>query len=169
MMGTTQEQPYVLFDAQTPDNPARWYVVNDGVMGGVSEGKMELDPDGHAHFSGTVRLENNGGFSSVRHRFEKRKVGAYQKVVLRLKGDGKAYQFRIKSDSRERFSYIQHFETTGEWETISLPFHNFYPGFRGYRLDLPNYAGEQMEEIAFLIGNKKKESFSLTIAHIHLE
>ena len=44
-----------------------------------------------------------------------------------------------------------------------------YASFRGYRLDIPNFKGQQMEEIAFLIGNKKEESFKLLIDSIILE
>ena len=41
--------------------------------------------------------------------------------------------------------------------------------FRGYKLNEPNYAGEVIAEIAFLIGNKRNESFSLEIEKIYLE
>ena len=43
------------------------------------------------------------------------------------------------------------------------------PAFRGYKLDQPNFDGLQMEEIAFLIGNKKEQSFKLFIDSIILE
>ena len=44
-----------------------------------------------------------------------------------------------------------------------------YPSFRGYELNQPNYDGVQMEEIAFLISNKKEESFRLLIDAITLQ
>jgi len=37
------------------------------------------------------------------------------------------------------------------------------------RLDIPNYKNNGIEEIAFLIGNKKAESFILIIDNIVLE
>jgi hypothetical protein len=43
-----------------------------------------------------------------------------------------------------------------------------YPRFRGYRLDIPNYQGESLTEIAFLIGNKVRETFQLEIDYINL-
>ena len=42
-----------------------WRSINDGVMGGVSAGGMRESREG-LKFTGTLSLENNGGFSSVR-------------------------------------------------------------------------------------------------------
>ena len=89
--------------------------------------------------------------------------------MIRLKGDGKRYQFRTKSNRYERHAYIYYFETTGNWQTIEIPLLKMYPTFRGRRLDIPNYPAEQLEQIAFLIANKKAESFELKIDWIGLE
>ena len=43
----------------------KWFSVDDGVMGGVSKGKLSVE-DGTLVFSGKLSLENNGGFSSLR-------------------------------------------------------------------------------------------------------
>jgi hypothetical protein len=162
-------QTILLVDFQPDSDLSNWYVVDDGVMGGRSQGGFRLDEEGHAVFSGTVSLENNGGFSSVRYAFREKEVQAYQKVVLRIKGDGKRYQFRVKSSRYDRASYIQYFETSGDWQTVEIPLAELYPTFRGRRLNRPNYPGEEMAEIAFLIGNKKAESFRLLIDKIELE
>jgi hypothetical protein len=55
-----------LFDFTTDVNMDRWAVMNDGVMGGLSKGKLEVTAEGHGRFSGTVSLENYGGFTSIR-------------------------------------------------------------------------------------------------------
>ncbi len=159
----------VLFDFNPESNLSRWYLVDDGVMGGISEGKFGLDENGHAVFSGSVSLENNGGFSSVRYRFEALDVRTFRKVVLRVKGDGKRYQFRVKSDQNDRHSYIQYFTTNGQWQTVEIPLSDLYPTFRGRTLRMSNYPGGLMEEIAFLIGNKKAETFQLMIDKIELQ
>lgn len=44
-----------------------------------------------------------------------------------------------------------------------------YPTFRGRKLDSPNYSADGIEEIAFLIGNKRAESFKLEIDAISLK
>jgi hypothetical protein len=43
-----------------------WFVVSDGVMGGVFSSSMEVTSGGTGVFAGRLSLENNGGFASVR-------------------------------------------------------------------------------------------------------
>lgn len=72
---TTTTTPTVdqaqLFDfAASPEIAGRWRSLNDGIMGGVSDGAMTpFGGGGGARFTGVVRLENNGGFASVRASF----------------------------------------------------------------------------------------------------
>ena len=160
---------FVLFDFNTDSDINDWRIIDDVVMGGRSNGAFELTQDGHGKFSGNVSLENNGGFSSLRYYFAGKEVSQYTKAVLRVKGDGSKYQFRVKRSSRAYVSYIYEFETTTEWITVEIPFNEMYPGFRGRKLRQANFPGDYMEEIGFLIGNKKAQSFELLIDKIELK
>ena len=160
---------HVIFDFNKESDIENWVIVDDVVMGGRSSGSFGLNEDGHGVFKGDVSLENNGGFSSVRYRFQKKEIKGSTKVVIRLKGDGKKYQFRIKANSRDYYSYIATFETNGKWQEIEISLSEMYPSFRGRRLDQPNFSSENMEEVAFLIGNKKKEEFMLLLDKIELK
>ena len=159
----------VLFDFDKNSDLKNWAVVNDVVMGGRSDGSIEINNAGHGIFQGKVSLENNGGFSSVRYRFNQKNIDGYTKMILRVKGDGKQFQFRVKSDKYDRHSYIYSFQTTGEWQTIEMQLSEMTPSFRGIQLNIPNYQGKVMEEIAFLISNKIAETFKLEIDNITLE
>lgn len=159
----------VIFDFNKTADVRGWSIVDDGVMGGKSSGNFKLDGDGFGVFEGRVSLENNGGFSSVRYMFGKTPVKAYTKVVIKLKGDGKKYQVRIKSNSGDYYSYVASFLTSGDWEEIEISLKDMVPSFRGRRLDQPNFSHDHMEEIAFLIGNKKEENFKLLIDEIVLK
>ena len=159
----------ILFDFNTKSDISDWKIVDDVVMGGQSNGSFELNREGHGVFSGKISLENNGGFSSLRYRFNEKNVEGYVKAILKLKGDGKAFQFRLKSNVYDRHSYIATFQTTGEWQTIEIKLKDMYPAFRGNKLNIPNYPIITLEEIAFLIANKKEESFQLEIDSIILE
>lgn len=161
--------PTVIFDFNENSSIQNWYVVDDGVMGGLSHGQFSLNQDGHAVFKGYVSLENNGGFSSVRFRTPEIKVSGLKNVVIRLKGDGKEYQFRVKAKAREYQSYIYTFSTSGEWQEIQIPLSEMYPSFHGRRLNMPNFDGEAIEEVTLLIGNKKAEAFQLMIDSIQLK
>lgn len=164
-----KDSSLIIYDFKKEKNNYNWYIVNDDVMGGLSKAEFKLNENDIAIFKGYVSTENNGGFCSIRHRFKLKNVSTYSHVVIKVKGDRKYYQLRIKEKSNQRFSYITNFETTGAWEIIKIPFESFYPSYRGYKLDMPNYSGDLMQEITILIGNKKKEAFELHIESIKLE
>lgn len=159
----------MIYDFDKNSAPKDWRIIDDRVMGGESNGKFSIDSEGHGVFQGIVSLDNNGGFSSVQHQFEKVETTKNSKVLIRLKGDGKDYQFRIKDKYNNYFSYITTFQTSGEWQTVEIKLADLYPSFRGRKLNLPNYEATSFEEIVFLIGNGKNESFKLMLDKIELQ
>ena len=159
----------IIFDFNENSSINNWLVVDDVVMGGRSTGNFKLSKDGNGVFYGNVSLENNGGFSSVRYRFEKLMLEKFKTIVLKIKGDGKNYQFRIKHKSSDYASYITSFSSSGEWQEIKIPIESMYPSFRGRKLNEPNFYHESMEEITFLIANKQNEDFKLLIDKIELK
>lgn len=157
-----------IYDFDKDSKLNNWYIVDDVVMGGRSNGNFDLSKDGHGLFSGEVSLENNGGFSSVRFNSERISTKGYSKIALKIKGDGKNYQLRIKAQDKEYYSYVKYFPTSGEWEEVEVLLKDMYPSFRGRTLDMPNFDKEQIEELAILIANKKAERFELLIDKIEL-
>lgn len=159
----------LLFDFNKKTDLDSWRVVDDGVMGGRSQGEFMLTKEGHGCFKGTISLENYGGFSSVRHRFPARSVNTNTALKIRLKGDGKRYQIRVKHSSSDYHSYITYVETSGKWEDITVKLSDMYPSFRGRKLDMPNFEQTDIEELTFLVANKRAEQFELFIDKISLE
>ena len=158
-----------IYDFSVNSDMGDWIIVDDVVMGGRSNGHMKLSDQGNAIFEGRVSLENNGGFSSVRYRPGKKSSEGYAAFMVRLKGDARNYQFRVRSRSNEYQSYVYEFETSGDWQVIRIPFNEMVPSFRGMRLNMPNYPGKQLQECSFLISNKKNENFRLEIDKIWME
>ncbi len=165
----TSMNSLTIFDFSTKSDIQDWRIVDDVVMGGRSSSSITLNTDGFGVFKGYVSLENNGGFSSVRYQFEKTEVKRFTKIILKLKGDGKKYQFRVKSNSTDYYSYIMPFSTSGELQEIEITLRDMYPSFRGRKLDQSNFSANHIEEITFLIGNKKAEEFKLLIDKIELK
>lgn len=159
----------ILFDFSESSDLAGWQIVNDNVMGGISQSSFIKNKNENAVFKGSVSLDNNGGFCSVRTSFDPIMVKDFEKIIIRLKGDGKIYQIRIKSKRTDYHSYIAYFQTTGEWQETEIILNDMFPGFRGRKLEMPDFSDETIEEIAFLIGNKKEENFELEISRIALK
>ena len=158
----------VIFNFEKDSDINSWSVTNDDVMGGVSNSSMKLDENGNGVFSGLVSTENNGGFTMGRLPLNIRFSDDLENIVLHVKGDGKKYQIRIKSNRSQQYWYIQPFQTSTELETIQIPLKDFYPSYRGVKLNLDNFSSNVIKEIAFLIGNKKNEAFTLTINTISI-
>ena len=158
-----------VFEFTNDSDISNWNIVDDVVMGGRSNGNFEINVEGYGKFHGKISLENNGGFSSVQYQMQPLNVVQYSKAILRIKGDGKTYQFRIKNSTRDYTSYVFEIKTTKDWMTVEVPFYDLAPQFRGRKLNQPNFQGKTIEEITFLIGNNKEEHFELLIDRIDLE
>ena len=148
----------------------KWRIQDDVVMGGRSDSKLKITTNNHAHFSGRVSLENNGGFCSIHQTVEKNPYVIAEKsvaFVLVLKGDGKDYNFRVRTPNG-RHSYAYTFPTKGDgkWETISIPFNRMEATYHGESVEVPNYKGENVVEMQLLIGNEKEETFEILIESI---
>lgn len=146
-----------------------WRIVNDGVMGGKSTSELTLTKEGHGQYAGHVSLANYGGFASVQLNTSIKVAAAQKHLVLRVKGDGKQYEFRMKGTLSQSESYVHPFKTSGEWETLKLPISDFYPQFRGQKLGTPNFNFDTIEQLCFLIANSKEEDFKILIDWIGLE
>jgi hypothetical protein len=128
----------------------KWGALDDVVMGGVSDSRMEPmateinsnDPnnvqEGAVVFRGTVRTENNGGFCSTRTKnmAPPLDLSSYDGLVLRVKGDGQRFKFLIRTDAGfDTVGYSTSFDTEkGAWEDVRLPFSEFTPVFRAKTL-----------------------------------
>lgn len=157
-----------IIKCSTLSSTDNWIVSDDIVMGGKSSSSFSIDPLGNGVFQGEVSLQNNGGFSSVQYRFDSISVVAYNHVCIKIKGDGKKYQFRIKASTADAHSYIHLFETSGEWQEICIPLNDMYPTFRGRKVAIANFNQNYIEAFTFLIGNKREEHFTLLVDEITL-
>lgn len=157
-----------LFNFSEDSNTLDWRIIDDVVMGGKSSGSFFINENGHGVFEGIVSLENNGGFSSIRYTNAFKIPKNQRKIAIRLKGDGKSYQFRIKHNRNSWESYVYNFNTTGNWQVIEIPLKEMYPSFRGRRLNNEKFDFNSISEMSFLISNKQNENFRLEIDKLEL-
>ncbi len=158
-----------LFDFQAATHSPAWEVVNDDVMGGVSTSQFQVLTNGCTVFSGTVRLENNGGFASVRSAPLRENLTGLAAFVLRVRGDGRSYKFSVRTGVIYDTPLYQCSFTTkpGEWEEYRLPFKDFVPTFLGRILtDVPPLNPAKVTSVGFLISDKQEGPFKLEVAWI---
>ena len=148
---------------------SKWKTINDDVMGGFSTSGLAYNNNDYAIFSGNVSLENNGGFASIRRQLSGVNLYNKKSIVLKVKGDGKNYQLRIKKNRFDYYSYVYSFPTSGNWESVSVELASMYPSFRGQRLDFSNFSAKQIQQISILIANNKEEQFNLIIDEICIQ
>lgn len=163
------EPGLLLFDFGLADAVTPWQVVNDGVMGGVSDSQIRWQGDVAMQFSGTVRLENNGGFASTQAQFAPVDASAYSGVSLDLRGDGLRYGFYLRDDRLGSVRFQADFETeAGRWQVIHLPFSAFQPRRLGSVVDAPPLDLSRLAGAAFIIADKQAGPFALEIRTIRL-
>ena len=158
-----------LYNFKKEDRFKGWSVVDDVVMGGRSSGTLVIDEDGYGIFYGYISLRNNGGFSSIRCDIKKIDIKEYNYLILKIKGDNKKYQFRVKSSYYDRHSYVKEFFASDVWSEVKIPLESMRPQFRGMRLNMRNFSGDSIVQFGILVGNKVEEDFMLMIDSIYLK
>lgn len=81
---TQMKTPGLVFEFGEDSNTMDWYIVNDGVMGGLSQSKVEYTAES-LKFSGRVSLENNGGFASIRSPFRAFDLSQFETVKIKYR------------------------------------------------------------------------------------
>ncbi len=147
------------------DGAAPWGSINDGVMGGLSSGRMWQE-DGIAVFSGTLSLENNGGFSSVRAAPAEHSLAGKAGLVLRVRGDGRTYGLRLRTNDRfDGPSYQAALPTrAGEWTEVPVPFDRFRSTFRGRPVQgYPDLDPAKIRTFGLILADKQPGEFRLEL------
>jgi NADH dehydrogenase [ubiquinone] 1 alpha subcomplex assembly factor 1 len=163
------EEKKMLFAFDTPDAAKEWVAVNDGVMGGVSDGRFKVIDAKTMEFFGTLSLENNGGFASVRSKPKALGLTNDDSIVVRVRGDGREYTLNLYVPTqRIAFSYRATIKTkAGEWVEVSLPLRDFYATSFGNKVpDAGSVDAGKVNALGFLLSDKKAGPFKLEVEWI---
>jgi NADH dehydrogenase [ubiquinone] 1 alpha subcomplex assembly factor 1 len=164
--------PPALFDFTRPDAVSPWQPINDGVMGGVSEGQLHFDPAGYAVFQGSVSFEHNGGFASVRCLPREFGIAGAVALTLEANGDGKCYKLNLRTeDSFDGVNYQAKFHPpAGTWTSCRLRAADFSANWRGRPvLDAPPLDFARLRQLGLMIADRQGGPFRLAIRAITAE
>lgn len=145
-----------------------WYSVNDDVMGGISTGACKRTDDGTLKFAGSLSLENNGGFASIRTKTDPLDLSGLEAVTIEVKGDGRTYWVDMRGPQQIRASSYRAFmETTAdEWQQVVIPFQDFKLQAFGEQVPGPALNLEKVSSFGFTIADKNSGPFQLEVKSI---
>ncbi|MDM7861578.1 CIA30 family protein [Alteromonas sp. ASW11-36] len=151
-----------------PTELDNWVIINDTVMGGRSVAHIEPTPTG-TRFSGLLSLENNGGFASIRRIPEPLGLSSNKAIELTVQGDGRTYQFRLRTNRQlDGVAYVATFATPPEATTVvQFTTKDFTPQWRGRIVtNAAPLAFEDVQQLGFMLADKTPGHFALNIMSI---
>jgi hypothetical protein len=112
-----------------------WRLITDRVMGGVSQATVTraiLDGRDCTRLSGAVSTENRGGFVQIATDVDAAiaaDAAAWTGLALDVRGNGEGYKLHLRTSDLwlPWQSYRADFATSGDWQTVRLPFSAFAP------------------------------------------
>lgn len=154
------------FTGNSPD--LGWYIQNDNVMGGQSQGRFEIVSD-ELIFSGNTNTDG-GGFSSIRTHPLQLNLSDRSGIRVKVKGDGRRYTWHLQTDARWRgrsVNYWADFNTSAdEVASVDIPFTSFVPQFRGFKLNGPELNTQQITQLGLYIYDKNDGPFELILLSV---
>lgn len=125
-------------------NGARWELLSDRVMGGVSSGRLTREiVSGRAaiRMRGEVSLANNGGFLQMALDLDPEGLSVdcrgFTGLEIEVAGNDEEYGLHLRTAGLTRpwQSYRQGFRAGPAWRKITLPFTGFLPHRTDVALD----------------------------------
>ncbi len=160
------DTPKALLDFTGADAATEWQTVNDGVMGGVSDGKFKVTDKKTLEFYGKLSLENNGGFTLVRTKATKLGLEKGDVLVARVRGDGREYSMSLYVPRPlVAFSYRSMVQTKKDkWIEVKLPLGKFEArSFGRVAKDAGPVDPSEVNALGFLLADKKAGPFKLEV------
>jgi NADH dehydrogenase [ubiquinone] 1 alpha subcomplex assembly factor 1 len=160
-----------LFDFAEPQAAGTWHAIDDRVMGGSSRSTLRHDPASHAVFEGTVSLERNGGFASVRSSPGDLGLPGATTCLMDVRGDNKQFKLSLLTDDGfDSLNYQASFTPKGnDWQNLRLPLADFRATFRGREVSNARALDPaRIRQVGLMIAARQAGPFELHIRQISL-
>ena len=160
-----------LMDFNVANENEQWFVVNDNVMGGRSDGGISFTDDTMV-FAGNINTDG-GGFSSIRLPLDATALENSARFVMRAKSDGRDYKLTSADalegrDRRENHQAPLSFVQAGVWEEVVVPFDSLEPVLFGRRIEAAPFRPDLVTRIGVMMSDGIDGAFSLEIDWIDI-
>ncbi len=151
-----------------------WYVVTDRVMGGLSNSKVTYSKESLL-FSGSVSLENNGGFASIRSSQQLFDLSNFSEVQIRFRTTDLDRTFALRLNTNTRYyrpSYNHYFRASStDWQTRRFKLDKFKETILGKTTGntIPLVKLKRILRLGIMLNDKKEGNFSLEIDSIRFQ
>ncbi len=158
-----------LFDFEVPGSERGWRTLDDVVMGGASRSTFTRVEPGRGVFAGTLSLQNNGGFASLRSPDTLSGLADCAGIELELRGDGRCYKLNVRQDGEFDGVVYQRalVAPAGAWTRVRVPFSELEPTFRGrpVRAARPVDAA-RIRSVGLILADKQAGPFRIELRRI---
>ncbi len=156
----------LLLDFGTTKTGTDWQIVNDGIMGGQSYGRISLK-ENSLYFDGSVSLENNGGFTMVVSPFGEFDLSKYDSVELKYKSEFQYVTLYLETPRIYNF-FVRNMRPSEGWQTLNLGLEEFKLSLVGRQTNriLNSTYKKDIERIGFLTNRKASGAFSFEVDYI---
>lgn len=151
---------------------ATWQVVNDGVMGGVSKSTKSINANSLV-FKGTVSLENNGGFASIRAPYGKYDLSQHENIEIKYRLSGQVASMTFDKDYP---FYIPNYrlqltDVSGNWAILNYKIADLAECYLGEPTGkkISSEIQKNIIRMGFIVANKKAGDFELEVEYIKFE
>lgn len=156
-------------DFNTQEDGDDWVIVNDGVMGGLSQGRAVLT-DSSIYYTGNISLRNNGGFSSLRSAYREWDLSEFSSVSITYRSKGQPFAFILET-SNVWFEpkYRAYFASEDDdWQTFTLPLLEFQETRVGRKTGRTIHPSQLSDiiRLGFINTGKYESDFELEIREI---
>ncbi len=160
--------PDMVWDFGSKSDAKDWSIVNDGVMGGLSKGRVEFT-DSSLIFKGSVSLENNGGFTSFRSPYRNYNFSEFESIEIRYRSNGLPSAFTF--DNYRAFwrpNYKIKLPVSEDWQILKVKVSDIKQyrmgEYTGYSLDMED--AKEVIRVGLISDAKEAGDFSIEIDYI---
>ncbi|MGY6560009.1 MAG: CIA30 family protein [Nitritalea sp.] len=165
------QQP-LLFDFGAEKSFGEWSIINDGVMGGRSQSKVQLSADALL-FEGDVSLRNNGGFVSIRSATALYDLSGFSMLEIRFQAQtDRTFDLLLEPETawylpKVRTQFSAEGEV-GEWRTVRVPLRDFEITRMGnaVRQGIDPAVLGSVRRIGIMLFDKQEGPFALAVDYI---